>query len=306
MPSNGAITLAPPRPERIAPDSPAAMAPVRNGDDRHHAFIQPPSRWPRFNFAELWKYRELFFYLVWRDVKVRYKQTALGIAWAVLQPAMMMVVFTVFFHRLAGIDTGTLPAPIFFLSGLLPWYFFQQSVNASGGSVVGSEHLITKIYFPRLIIPVASVFAAIFDSLIAMSLLVVMCIIYEVSPTWHLLFLPVVYMVIAMLAIGTGTLIAALNVIYRDVRYIVPFALQLGMFATPTIYMSPHPESGRTLNLVAEINPLTALVSAYRSATVGGPMPWMEFGIAAAVAAVMLVIGSLYFRKTEDRFADII
>src|SRR5439155_12653457 len=158
----------------------------------------------------------------------------------------------------------------------------------------------------RLIIPVASVFAAVFDSLIAMSLLVIMCLVYEVAPTWHIVFLPLVYAIIAMLAIGFGTLIAALNVVYRDVRYIVPFALQLGIFATPTIYLEPKGHEGRTLNLLAEINPMTALVSAYRSATVGGPMPWPEIAIAAGAAALMLVIGCLYFRKTEDRFADII
>lgn len=275
-------------------------------EPRKRATITPPTRWPRFDFTELWKYRELFFFLVWRDVKVRYKQMMLGVAWAVLQPAMMMVVFTVFFHRLAGIDTGGLPAPLFYLSGLLPWFFFQQSVNASGSSVVGSEHLITKIYFPRLIIPVASVFAAVFDSIIAMSLLVVMCVFYGQAPNANLVFLPLVYMVIAMLAIGVGTLIAALNVLYRDVRYIVPFALQLGIFATPTIYMSPKGHEGRTLNLLADINPMTALVSAYRSTTIGGPLPWEPLGVAAVVAFAMLVVGCLFFRKTEDRFADII
>jgi lipopolysaccharide transport system permease protein len=309
-----AETLAPPRLDP-PPDAPLpASAPARTADaPTMRAVLVPPTRWPKLDFRELWKYRELFFYLVWRDVKVRYKQTVLGVAWAVLQPAMMMVVFTVFFHRLAGIETGGLPAPLFYLAGLLPWFFFQQSVNSSGGSVVGSEHLITKIYFPRLIIPIASVFAAVFDSLIAFVLLVVMWLYYLAFdddfarvPNYQILFLPLVYVIIGMLAIGIGTLIAALNVVYRDVRYIVPFALQLGIFATPSIYMSPKGHEGRTLNLLAEINPMTALVSAYRSTTIGGPMPWTGVAIAAGAAVMMLVIGCLYFRKTEDRFADII
>lgn len=287
-----------PRPTPALPREPIAPS--------QRALIEPSKRWPNINFAEIWKYRELLFFLVWRDVKVRYKQTALGVAWAVLQPAMMMLVFTVFFHRIAGIDTDGLPAPLFYLSGLLPWFFFSQAVNSSGGSVVGSEHLITKIYFPRLIIPIAAVLAAVFDSCIALSLLGIMCLFYEVTPSWQVLYLPLIYAAIAMLAIGLGTLIAALNVVYRDFRYIVPFALQLGLFATPTIYLSPKGHEGRTLNLLAEINPMTALVSSYRSAALGGPMPWTDFAIAAGVALLMLAIGCLYFRKTEDRFADII
>lgn len=285
-----------------------ATAPVQNTASRPtaHSSIAPPSKWPGIDFAEIWKFRELFFFLVWRDVKVRYKQTMLGVAWAVLQPAMMMVVFTIFFHKLAGIDTGGLPAPLFYLSGLLPWFFFQQAVNASGSSVVGSEHLITKIYFPRLIIPIASVFSAVFDSLIAMTLLAIMSVWYGHVPSANIVYLPLVYAVIAMLASGVGTIIAALNVLYRDVRYVVPFALQLGIFATPTIYKNLQGHEGQTLNLLAQVNPMTSLVSAFRATTVGGDMPWEGFAVAALVAFVLLTVGCLFFRKTETRFADII
>jgi lipopolysaccharide transport system permease protein len=268
--------------------------------------LAPSTAWPSFNFAELWKFRELLFFLVWRDVKVRYKQTLLGAAWSILQPAMMMVVFTVFFNRLAKLSTGGLDPDLFYLSGLLPWYFFQQSVNSAGGSIIGSEHLITKIYFPRLIIPAAAVLAAVFDSLIACTLLGVMMAAYGVAPGVNLFVLPLIYVIIALLGLGLGSFIAALNVTYRDVRYIVPYVLQLGLFATPTIYMTVHKETGRTVNLLMEYNPMTQLVSAYRAATVGGAMPWAELGVASLLGAIVAVLGCLYFRKTEDRFADII
>jgi len=269
--------------------------------------IAAAARWPSLELTELWKFRELLFFMVWRDVKVRYKQTILGIAWAVMQPAMMMVVFTVFFHRIGKIPTGGMSPELFYLSGLLPWFFFQQSVNAAGVSVIGSEHLITKIYFPRLIIPVSAVFAAVFDSMVALSLLAVMAAVLGVAPSYNIIVLPLIYAIIMMLAIGIGTLIAALNVTYRDVRHIVPFALQLGLFATPSIYISqPQESDSTTLELLADVNPMTTLVSAYRAATVGGPMPWAQLGIAFALALVLLVVGCLYFRKTEDRFADII
>ncbi|CAN5632091.1 ABC transporter permease [soil metagenome] len=285
-------------PARLA-RPPLPLSPLRT-------LLTPPTAWPGINFAELWKYRELLFFLVWRDVKVRYKQTILGAAWAILQPLMMMVVFTVFFNRLAGIDTGGLPAPLFNLAGLLPWFFFQQSVNAAAASVIGSEHLITKIYFPRLIIPAASVLAAVFDAVVAFTLLVVMSMGFGVEPNLNLLVLPLIYLIIGMLGLGIGSFIAALNVTYRDVRYIVPFLLQLGLFATPTIYMIPRGHEGRTIGLLTQINPMTSLVSGYRAATVGGPMPWAEIAISSAVAVFVLAGGCLYFRKTEDRFADII
>jgi lipopolysaccharide transport system permease protein len=284
----------------VAPGAEAAASPMVQ------TVIAPPTRWPTINFPEFWKYRELLFFFVWRDIKVRYKQTFLGVAWAVLQPAMMMVVFTVMFNRIAGISTDPYDPLVFYLSGLLPWYFFQQSVNASGMSVVGSEHLVTKIYFPRLIIPIASVFAAVFDSLIALVLLTIMAAISGVTPTVNLLALPLVYIIIALLAAGIGTFIAALNVVYRDFRYIVPYALQLGLFATPTIYM-PHKEhAGQTIRLLLHYNPLTTLVSAYRASTLGGEMPWDRLLGSAAVAVLVFAAGCLYFRKTEDRFADII
>ncbi len=289
-----------------------AAAPRPTAAPAHRTIIEPPRGWQLINAAELWRYRELLFFLAWRDVKVRYKQTALGAAWAVLQPAMMMVVFTIFFGRLAHVSTGGVPGPLFYLSGLLPWFFFSTAVTSAANSVVGSERLITKIYFPRLAVPFAAVGAAAVDFLVATVLLAVVAVGYaiwlpgSVEPTWNLLLAPVVFAIIAVFAAGLGTLLSALNVAYRDFRYVIPFLIQVGMFCTPTIYMQPTGHEGRSVAWLLWINPMTSLVSTFRAAAIGGPVPWPELGVALAAAIVMFVLGCLYFRKVEDRFADII
>src|SRR3954464_6137149 len=206
-----------------APAPPAKDAPVAPAGELPLTRILPPSGWQPVNLRELWQFRELLGFLTWRDVKVRYKQTVLGAAWAVLQPAMMMVVFTIFFSRMAGLSSGNLPYPVFCYMGLLPWTFFATAISNAGNSVVGSERLITKTYFPRLAIPFASVGAAIVDFIVAFLLLVVLMLWYGVRPTAHLALVPVVFAVIVALAIGVGTLLAALNVAYRDFRYVIPF-----------------------------------------------------------------------------------
>ncbi len=268
--------------------------------------IEPPHQWEWVDVGELWRYRELLLFLAWRDVKVRYKQTVLGASWAILQPAMMMVVFTVFFGRLAGVATGDLPQPLFFLTGLLPWFFFASAVTSASSSVVGSERLITKIYFPRLCVPFATVLASAVDFVVACGLLGVVLLFYGVTPTWNLFLLPVAAMVIGGLAAGLGTLLAALNVTYRDFRYVIPFFIQIGMFATPTIYSRPTGAEGEAVHWLLILNPMNGLVDTFRAAAVGGTVPWAGFGVGAAVAVVALFVGCLYFRKVEDRFADII
>lgn len=273
--------------------------------------LEPPRRWEWVNWAELWRFRELLFFLAWRDVKVRYKQTALGAAWAVLQPAMMMVVFTVFFGRLAGVSTDGLPQPVFFLTGVLPWFFFSTAVTNAANSVVGSERLITKIYFPRLAVPFATVGAAGVDFLVASSLLVIVLTGYAafgapIAPGWGLLAVPLAVGVLALLAAGLGTLLSALNVAYRDFRYVVPFFIQLGMFASPRIYMHPTEADGRLVNGLVAVNPLNALIETFRAGLVGGPIPWAGLGVAAAVAAGVFLAGCYVFRRIEDRFADVI
>lgn len=199
--------------------------------------IEPSRGWKLINVRELWEHRELLFILMWRDIKVRYKQTALGFAWAVLQPTLMMITFTLFFSRLAQLPSGGWPYPLFVFAGVLPWNFFSTSISAAGNSVVGSERLISKIYFPRLAVPFASVGATLLDLMIGFSILVVLMIWYRVVPQAQLLLVPVLVALTTLAALGVGTLLAALNVAYRDVRYVIPFFVQLWMFATPTIYM---------------------------------------------------------------------
>lgn len=278
---------------------------------RHRTLIEPPRSWEWVNWAELCRYRELLFFLAWRDVKVRYKQTALGVAWAVLQPAMMMVVFTVFFGRLAKLSTDGIPQPLFFLSGILPWFFFSTAVTSAANSVVGSERLITKIYFPRLAVPFAAVGAAAVDFLVASVLLAVVIVGYAaagypIAPGWKLVLLPIAAAVVGLTAVGLGTLLAALNVAYRDVRYVLPFFIQLGMFATPAIYMRPTGEEGRLVEFLLVANPMNSLIETFRASLLGGSVPWGGLAIAAAAAVLSFLAGCLYFRKVEDRFADIV
>jgi lipopolysaccharide transport system permease protein len=199
--------------------------------------IIPPRAWQLINLSELWEHRELIYLMAWRDIKVRYKQTVLGAAWAVLQPALMMVVFTVFFGRLAKVPSGDLPYPLFAYAGLLPWTFFATAIANAGNSVIGSERLITKIYFPRLAVPFAAVGAAVVDLAVAFGLLIAMMLYYGIAPGPGLLLVPVLVGLMILAAVGVGTLLAALNVSYRDFRYVIPFLVQLWMFATPSVYM---------------------------------------------------------------------
>jgi lipopolysaccharide transport system permease protein len=268
-------------------------------------WIEPVSGWQHLDLRELWRYRELLYFLVWRDVKVRYKQTALGAAWAILQPLMMMVVFSVFFKRMAGVDTGDQPYPVFCYLGLLPWTFFSTAVSSAGNSVVASERLITKIYFPRLAVPLAAVGAAVVDFLFALTLVVLLMLWYGVLPGLNILLLPAIFGVIMILAVGVGTLLAALNVSYRDFRYVIPFMLQLWLFATPTIYMQPKGHGGM-LHVLLNLNPMTGLVAAFRAASINGPIPYVQLAISAGVGLLVLQVGCLLFRRAEARFADII
>ncbi|HJT30471.1 MAG TPA: ABC transporter permease [Pirellulales bacterium] len=300
--------------------------------------IRPPTGWQLVNLRELWRYRELLFFLAWRDVKVRYKQTVLGAAWAVLQPALMMVVFSIFFGRLAHVDSGGLPYPLFVFAGLLPWTLFATAIASAGNSVVGSERLITKIYFPRLAIPFAAVGAALVDFLVAFGMLVVLMFWYRVPPTWGLMVVPVLVALFTLAALGVGTLLAALNVAYRDFRYVIPFLVQLWMFATPSIYMNTEEGSGfrvqervqgsgfrvqqsdeplstnpkskienpKLLHSLLALNPLTGLVASFRAAVLGGPLPWSMLGWSSLEVVASLLVGCLYFRRVEDSFADII
>jgi lipopolysaccharide transport system permease protein len=303
-PSDAAIAAA-------AAEAPATRAAGPHAIDPQTTMIEPPRGWQLVNVRELWRYRELLYFLTWRDVKVRYKQTLLGAAWAVLQPGLMMVVFTIFFGKMAKVPAGDLPYPIFVFAGLLPWTFFATAIANAGNSVVGSERLITKIYFPRLAVPFASVGAALVDFAIAFGLLVLMMLWYHVMPTPKLLLLPAMVVVLTLAALGVGTLLAALNVAYRDFRYVIPFLVQVWMFATPSVYMSVNPAAtdGRTRGVahyLLALNPMTGLISAFRGAVLNGPIPWLQAGVATGLTIAVFVGGCLYFRRVEDSFADMI
>ena len=303
--SNGVLLGA--RPLAAGIDGPAAeAAPAAESVAPPETVIRPPTGWHLVNVRELWRYRELLFFLVWRDVKIRYKQTVLGVAWAVLQPLMMMAVFTVFFGKLAGLPSGDVPYPLFAFAGLLPWMFFSASLAAGGNSVVASERLITKIYFPRLAVPFAAVGAAAVDFFIACGLLLILMAGYGVAPGWSMLLAPVVFLFIALAGLGFGTLLAALNVKYRDFRYVIPFLVQFWMFATPTVYMQSKGDKDFWIEAVFAANPMTGLIATFRAACLGTPIPWGQFALSAGIVTVVFAAGCLYFRKTEDEFADII
>jgi lipopolysaccharide transport system permease protein len=270
--------------------------------------IRPAQGWQLVNVRELWRFRELVYFLTWRDVKVRYKQTVLGAGWAILQPLLMMVVFTIFFKNVAQVASGELPYTLFAYAGLLPWTFFASAIANAGNSVVGSERLITKIYFPRLAVPLAAVGAAVVDFVVASSLLVILMAWNwsKLSVNANLLLLPVIFVVIVVAASGVGVMLAALNVAYRDFRYVIAFLVQLWMFATPTIYMQPDEQASPRMQLLLALNPMAGLIGAFRAAALGGSIDWAQFAISASCAGLLFVIGCFYFRRVEDSFADII
>ena len=268
--------------------------------------IQPSGTWSALNLRDLWSYRELLYFLTWRDVKVRYKQTALGVAWAVLQPLLTMLISTLIFGSLGGFSSRTegIPYPIFAYAGLLPWTFFSNAITTSGNSLVGSANLITKVYFPRMIIPGAAVAAGLVDFFIAFVLLIGLMLYYRVTLTWNLLFFPALVFLTALLATGVGMWLSALNVKYRDIRFALPFIVQLWMFLSPVFYPSNIlPEKYRW---VFALNPLTGIIEGYRSSLFGRPIDWITLGVSTLITTVLLVYAAYSFRRMEKTFADIV
>jgi lipopolysaccharide transport system permease protein len=273
--------------------------------------IRPSTGWVALNLAELWAYRELLFFLVWRDVKVRYKQTALGAAWAILQPLLSMVVFTIFFGRLAGVGSDGLPYPIFSYVGLLPWTFFSQGVGQASTSIVSTATLVQKVYFPRLIIPLAAIVSGIVDFAVAFVVLLGMMPFYAVRPSWKLVFLPPLLLLAFAATTGIGLLLAALNVRYRDVRYIVPFCIQLWLFATPVIYpMSRVAEKLDALGIplwVYGLNPMVGVVQGFRWSILGTGTGLESVLVTSIVTSSLLLgAGLVSFRRLERTFADVV
>jgi lipopolysaccharide transport system permease protein len=265
--------------------------------------ILPKRGWRIIDLPELWTHRELLLFLCWRDVKVRYKQTVL---WAVLQPLMTMIVFSIFFARLAKVPSGGLPYPLFAFAGLLPWTFFANAVSAAGQSVVGNERLITKVYFPRLIIPLSSVGAGIVDFGFACGMLGLLMLYYGVAPTALIFLAPIMVLGLVLASAGVGAMLAALNVAYRDFRYVIPFLVQLWMFATPAVYMQSDGVVPRAWSFLLPLNPAYGLISNFRSAVLGGTIDLYSLTTSFAVSVALFAAGSLYFRRVEQGFADII
>ena len=270
----------------------------------HVTIIERSRGWRRLDLRELWAYRELLVVLVIRDIKVRYKQTVLGVVWAILQPFMTMVVFSIFFGRLANMPSDGSPYPVFVYSALVPWTFFANAITSSSNSLVGSAHLVSKVYFPRLIIPLAAVGVGIVDFAIAASILLVLMVFYGMSWSLYLLIAPVLLLAIAFTALGAGTFLCALTVAYRDFRYVVPFMVQLWMFVTPVIFPSSLvPTQWRWL---LHLNPMTGLIEAFRAAFLGKELDFFGLAVSAAIAIILFLAGVAYFGRVERRFADII
>lgn len=327
-------------------ESGTAVAPEQADDtqDLQETLITPRQGWEPLQLAELWKCRHLIYFLTWRDLKVRYKQTALGALWAILQPVLMMVVFAQVFGGMVGQAPGGLPYSIFVYAGLLPWSFVSQATSKAAMSVASSEKLVEKVYFPRLVIPISAVAGALVDFGIAFIVLIVMMIWQPVVPPFPgILLLPVAILLLCLVSLGIGILYASLNITYRDFRHLIGFLIQIWMFATPSIYdpealmPSPAPaatavqasadgtETATDVQLsprqqflqkmrgqanswvsVLDLNPLTAIIAFFRATVLGGPIPWFMLAKSTVFSSLLLLAGLIYFRRTEDIFADII
>jgi lipopolysaccharide transport system permease protein len=296
------------------PRNPCALTAEMQSHPRRHRPVRVDHRTPLFvignrrrtglELKDLWSHRELFFILAWRDVKVRYKQSALGVIWVILQPFLTMIIFTLLFGRLARIPSEGEPYAIFSYAGLLPWTFFSSAVTTSANSLVNSSNIITKVYFPRLLIPAAAVGAALVDLAIASLLLVVIIPLYKASFHLSMMMLFPLIVLTAITAAGVGIYTSALNVKYRDIRHALPFAIQIWMFVTPVIYpVSFLPQRWRWL---LGLNPLSGIIEGFRAAIFGHPLSWQGLAVSTAIAAGLFMTGAYSFRRLERQFADVI
>lgn len=266
--------------------------------------IKPRKGWQAIDLPEVWRFRELFGFLIWRDIKVRYKQTVFGALWAILQPLATMLVFTLILHRMAGVTSDGPPYPLFTFAGLVAWTFFANSVNASSNSLIGNQNLVAKIYFPRIFMPLATIGALLMDLLLSFGILAALMVYYRWPLTWSVLWLPAFVLCAFLAAGGLGLMLSALNVSFRDIKYLVPFCVQLGLFMTPVMYPIRYiPERFRIL---AGINPMTGAVLGFRYALLGSHPIWKLFAISGAVSVALFLVGLFIFRRMERRFADII
>lgn len=273
---------------------------------QYYLRIEPSRGWVSLKLRELWAYRELLYFLTWRDVKVRYKQTVLGAAWAIIQPFMTMVVFSLFFGRLAQVPSDGIPYPIFSYAALVPWTFFASGLTQSANSLVGSANLIKKIYFPRLVIPISSVMGGVVDFILAFVVLLLLMLFYGIVPTANVIWLPLFLMLAFVTSLGVGLWLSAMNVQFRDVRYTVPFLTQFWMFASPIAYPSSLIEND-ILRALYALNPMVGVVEGFRWALLGTETAPGAIIVVSSLAAVALLIsGAYYFRRMEKSFADVV
>jgi lipopolysaccharide transport system permease protein len=292
-------------PGASAGEAPPLALPTGSGH-RPRLRIGPPGGRPTIDLRELWAYRGLFFFLVWRDIKVRYAQTVLGTGWAVIQPVMTMVVFTVIFGNFARIPSDGVPYPVFSLAALVPWTFFSGALSGAAGSLVANANLLTKVYFPRLIIPLSRVLSGLTSFSISFLILVALQLAYGFVPSAQaLVVLPVLVLIMMITAAGVGSWLAALQIQYRDVGTVTGFLARAWMYASPVVYpLSMVPERYRTVYM---LNPLVSVVEGFRSVLLGTqPLSWPAIGVGLLVGSVLFLSGVLYFRSVEDRFADVI
>jgi lipopolysaccharide transport system permease protein len=267
--------------------------------------LKPAKGWLGIDLKELWHYRELIYFLTWRDIKVRYKQAVLGIAWSVLQPVLTTAIMTVVFGVLLKVESDGLPYPVFALSALLPWHLFQLSLQKSSISLVGNANLLTKVYFPRVIIPFSSVLAALVDFVISLALLFITMAIYRLPLTWNVLWVLPLTLLTVLAALAVGLWLSALNVQYRDVQQMVPFLIQIWMYATPIVYpITTIPEG--TFRYIYSLNPMVGVVQGFRWAFFGGSPPDMTLLISSLAVLILLVTGLFFFRRMEKTFADVV
>jgi lipopolysaccharide transport system permease protein len=267
--------------------------------------IEPAHGWVKLGLKELWVYRELLFYLTWRGVLVRYKQAVLGVTWAVLQPFLTMVVFTVVFGQLLNVSSGDTPYAVFSYVGLLPWQLFAGATQRAGTSLIGNTSLLTKVYIPRLVIPLSAVLQGLVDFAIAFIILIGLMAYYQIAPTWNVLWLPAFTVLAIVTSLSVSLWLGALNVRYRDVQYIIPFIIQLWMYLSPVIYSATAVPSG-PLRVIYSLNPMAGVIIAFRWALLGGPAPSKLLLVSTTVVLALLIGGLYYFRRMERTFADVI
>ena len=284
--------------------SESSLVPVPSLPEQPLVTIGPSRKWVALNLRDLWTYRDVLYLLMWRDIKVRYKQTVFGVLWALIQPLSAMLVFSFFFGRLAAIPSEGIPYPLFTYSGLLLWTFFSTAVTNSGNSLVGNPNLITKVYFPRMIVPCAAIGAALVDLAVTFIPLLALMAYYRMAVDWNLLLTPLLVFMIILLALGVGLWMAALNVRYRDVRYALPFLIQMWMFITPIIY--PASLIPAEWQWLLALNPLAGLMEGCRAALFDRDWDWTALAISSSITLVLLISGAYAFRRMEKNFADLV